>query len=88
MSIDPYRDMAEWLDMTPAEEARLRHPAGKGSRYQARLDNEALRVGNREPWWMRRPWCQVIAVTLVVLSACLVILGALWVANTVGGWIW
>lgn len=51
MSVDPFSDMAAWLDMGPEGEARLRHPAGKGIAAsveveQARMDDEALAVGN------------------------------------------
>lgn len=30
MSIDPYTDVAQWLDMDARAEMMMRHPAGKG----------------------------------------------------------
>ena len=29
MSVDPYSDVAQWLDLDPRAEAMMRHPAGK-----------------------------------------------------------
>ena len=67
MSVDPFSDMAAWLDMGPEEEARLRHPAGKGIAAsveveQARMDDEACEVGSSN-WDRFNEWHHRVSTT-------------------------
>lgn len=70
MSLDPYTDMAQWLDMDARTEAIMRHPAGKAlmsaDEAQARMDAEACALGSANwqqpaPAPRRRRWLEVAA---------------------------
>ena len=57
MSVDPYTDVAQWLDMDARTEAIMRHPAGKAlmsdDETQARQDAEACAVASAN--WRQAP---------------------------------
>lgn len=95
MSIDPYRDMATWLDMTPAEEARLRHPAGKSIRESAevaeeRMNREACALGSSNATPRPAPVHPVVEVARAVVAG-LTVYGVIFATLTgphmVAGWI-
>jgi len=54
MSVDPFTDVAQWLDLDPRTEAIMRHPAGKGlvsREVQDWQDQQACALGssNHQP---------------------------------------
>lgn len=93
MSVDPYRDMAQWLDMTPAEEARLWHPAGKGIREsdevaQERMNAEACELGSsnsQHPKPSTR-WQNIRNITGIIIAFALVA-NAAPILSGLAGWI-
>ena len=87
MSVDPIRDFAEWSGMTPEWEARIAHPAGKSLKSEQRMDDEAMRLANGEPWWSRRDWCDWIIGAGVGLLIFLTISLFSMSAAVIGGWV-
>ncbi|KAA0916433.1 hypothetical protein [Dietzia sp. ANT_WB102] len=90
MSIDPYTDMARWLDMDARAEAMLRHPAGKGlvsADVQAAMDDEACRLASSN-WNPVSFWRQVGNVIGIVAVFVLIVCGPALVADVVAGWSW
>lgn len=82
MNVDPYTDMAQWLDMDARTEAIMRHPAGKAlmsdDEAQASMDDQACRVGSLN-WRInekhhelstgpRRRWLEVALPALTTVS--------------------
>ena len=88
--LDPYTDVARWLDMDARAESKLRHPAGKGISEssevrQARQDDEAIRLANsgrprRVPDWL--------CVVALIVFGWLLLGGVSAAAALVEGWPW
>ena len=90
MSIDPYTDVARWLDMDARAESMLRHPAGKrlesAEVRQARQDDEAIRLANSGRAQLRFPeWVYVLGLAVFGYG---LLLGVLAAAALVEGWPW
>lgn len=75
MNVDPYTDMAQWLDMDARTEAMMRHPAGKNlmsdDERQARQDGEAIQLANSgraEAAPRRRRWLEIVAPAFVSVT--------------------
>ena len=78
--------------MTARKSAMWAHPAGKGipespEVAQARMDDEAMRLANGEPWWSRRDWCDWIIGAGVGLLIFLTISMFSMAAAVIGGWV-
>ena len=100
MSVDPFSDVAAWLDMGPEQEARLRHPAGKGIAAsveveQARMDAEACVLGSSN--WRRRldEWHHGVStsnhwlnwfIPVLIFSPVLAASVVSFVLSDLGGW--
>ena len=87
MSIDPYTDVARWLDMDARAESMLRHPAGTGLESpevaQARMDAEAVALANsgqprRVPDWL--------CVAALMVFGWLLLVGVSAAAALAEGW--
>ena len=90
MSIDPYTDVARWLDMDARAESKLRHPAGKGMSEsaevrQARQDAEAVALANSG---RRREVPEWAAVTGLIVFGWLLLGGVSAAAALAEGWPW
>ena len=78
--------------MNARERSMAAHPAGKGipeslEVSQARMDDEAMRLANGEPWWSRRDWCDWIIGAGVGLLIFLTISLFSMAAAVIGGWV-
>ena len=89
MSIDPYSDVARWLDMDARAESMLRHPAGKrlesAEVAQARQDDEAVALANSGQPRQCPEWA---AVAGLVVFGWLLLGGVSAAAALVEGWPW
>lgn len=99
MSVDPFTDMAAWLDMGPEQEERLRHPAGKGIAAsveveQARMDDEACEVGSSN-WDRFNEWHHGVStsnhwlnwfIPVAVYGPLLAASAVSFVLSDLGGW--
>ena len=80
--LDPYTDVARWLDMDARAESKLRHPAGKGIREsdevaQSRMDDEAVALANSGRARLRFPeWVYVLGLAAFGYGLLLGVLAA------------
>ena len=78
MNIDPYTDMAQWLDLDARADAMMRHPAGKAR--DERDDQQACTLAStnwQQPEPPMRPrWydgiCNIVGIVAVVFLATLI----------------